>query len=422
MMALKGPLDLAGLRRALSEVVDRHEVLRTSFREDPEGPVQVIHPTLLVELPVVDLGRLAPLDQRKEIQRLSIQDGRRPFDYERGPVFRVTALRRSAQETAVLFTIHHVAFDGWSETLLFRELPALYPAFRAGQPSPLPPLTVQYQDFARWERQTFAGDALARQIAYWREHLHGAVPVDLCAGRPRPARQTFAAGSEGFVVPEALARRLEAFAAEHCATLFMALLAAFKVLLHQETGQDDIVVTCLFANRDQAELEDLIGYFSARLPLRTSMAPTFRELLERVRAVTLSAHEHPCILYEPVLEGASFLEPGDRGGATSFRVMFQLAKLPPPVGQASSELQINRLPVDTGKIGQDLTLFLFQSDRLSGDLRYNRDVLDSERAIRLRDRFLRILAAAVDAPDRPLPELLVEVSGTTPGQALSERP
>ena len=420
LVAFAGPLDPACLRRALQEVVDRHEMLRTTFRDDDAGPVQVVHPALPVQLPLIDLERIAPLDQRAEIRLWSAHDARSPFDYERGPLFRAILFRCSERESLALFTVHHVAFDGWSQSILIDEVSTLYNAFRADGPSPLRPLAAQYQDFARWQRQTFAGEALAEQVTFWREHLRGAVPVDLCGDRPRPIPPTFAAGSEELLVPEELERKLETFAAEQGATLFMTLLAAFKALLRHETGQDDLVVTCLFANRNQPEIENLIGYFSAGMPLRTSGARTFRELLERVRAVTLSAHEHPYVLYEQVLDGASFLKPGDHGGITSFRVMFQLAKMP-PAGQDLSDVRVTRLPLDTGRIGQDLTLFLGQADRLGGRFRYNRDVLDPEMAAGLRDRFLQILAVAVAEPDRPLEEMLSPVRRDDPADRRAAR-
>ncbi|HSF41045.1 MAG TPA: amino acid adenylation domain-containing protein [Thermoanaerobaculia bacterium] len=399
LVAFEGHLDLSILHRAMQEIVDRHEVLRTSFRDGPEGPVQVVHPAVDVRFPVADLAGIAPGEQRAEVWRLSTLDGRTAFDYERGPLFRTTVFRLSERESLVLFTIHHVAFDGWSTSVLLGELSALYNAFREGRPSPLRPLAAQYQDFSRWQRQTLAGEALDREVTFWREHLRGAVPLDL-AVRPRPARPTFEAGFETFTVPEELEKRLDAFAAEHGVTLFMTLLAAFKALLHVETGKKDVVVTCLFANRNQVETENLIGNFFAGLPLRTRLsgARTFRDLLERVRDVALSAHEHPDILYEPVMEGQGFLEKGDRGGLATFRVMFQLAKLPPAV-QKLSGVEVTRLPFDTGRIRQDLTLFLSQSGRLVGRFKYNRDVLDPERVVRLRDRYLRILEAAVASPD-----------------------
>ncbi|HWN40735.1 MAG TPA: amino acid adenylation domain-containing protein, partial [Thermoanaerobaculia bacterium] len=409
VVLFEGDLDLASLRRAMQEIVERHEVLRTSFRDEGKGPVQVVHPSMPLELPIVDLAGIAALDQQAEVQRLSTLDGRSPFDYERGPLFRMTLFRCSEGKTVVLFTIHHVAFDGWSTSVLLGELSALYNAFREGRPSPLRPLAAQYQDFARWQRTTLSGELLEEQVTFWRDQLRGAVPLDLAAGRPRTGSRSFEAGIEMFTVPKELEKQLDAFAAEHYATLFMTLLAAFKALLHYETGRDDIVVTCLFANRNQLEIENLIGNFYAGLPLRARLSgsPTFRELLERVRNATLAAHEHPDILYEPVMEGLGCLEPGDRGGLATFRILFQLAKLP-PAEQELAGVKVTRLPFDTGKIRQDLSLFFSQSDELVGRFKYNRDVLDRERVFRMIDRFLRILAAAVAEPDCPLAELLRE--------------
>jgi amino acid adenylation domain-containing protein len=405
MVLLEGPLDLHCLRRALQEVTDRHEVLRTSFGETSGRPVQIIHPEIRIELPVVDLEPVEPARRMAEVRLWAALDGRTPFDLERAPLFRLTLFRSSERESLLLVVVHHVAFDGWSRAVLMSELAALYNAFRTGRPSPLLPLAAQYQDFARWQRRLLEGEGLEREVGFWREHLRGALPVRL--GGPRPARPTFDAGLEAFTVPEALERKLDRFAAEHCATLFMMLLAAFKAVLHLESGRDDIVVTCLFANRNEVEIENLIGNFFNGLPLRTRLAGvrSFRELLERVREETLAAHEHSDILHEPAMEGASFLEPGERGGLTTFRIMFQLAKLPPSA-QTLSDLRVVRLPFDTGKIRQDLSLFLTQSGRLGGRLKYNRDVLDRESVLRIRDRFLQVLEAAIEDPELPLDQLL----------------
>ena len=207
-------------------------------------------------------------------------------------------------------------------------------------------------------------------------------------------------------MPKELERQLDVFSTQQGVTLFMTLLAAFKALLYSETGQDDLVVPCSFANRNQLETESLIGNLATGLPLRTRLSGvrTFRELLQRVRDVTLLAHDHPDIFWEPVVDGMSFLEEGDRGGLTTFRILFQLVKVP-PAAQVASDLRITPLPVDTGKIRLDLSLFLSQADRLAGRFRYNRDVLDGARIKGLRDRFLRILAAVVADPERPLDEL-----------------
>ncbi|HEY2739397.1 MAG TPA: amino acid adenylation domain-containing protein, partial [Thermoanaerobaculia bacterium] len=231
LMHLEGPLDRACLWRAITAVVDRHELLRTSFRDDPEGPVQVIHPTVSVALPEVGLERLGAAEQRAEVKRFSILDGRLHFDYERPPFFRSTLFRCGAEEHILLFTIHHVALDWWSRSVMLREVAALYLAFRAGQPSPLPPLVAQFQDFARWQRRLSREEAQASQVTFWREHLSGAVPIDLgdlSESRPHPRKRTFTAGSEGIQVPEDLERQLDLFSARQGVTLFMTLLAAFK--------------------------------------------------------------------------------------------------------------------------------------------------------------------------------------------------
>ncbi len=411
MVLFEGPLDFVSLWRALQEIVARHEVLRTSFREEGSGPVQVVHPAFPIPFPVVDLEQLAPADRMEEVRHWATLDGRSHFDLERGPLFRLALFRCTGRENVLLFTVHHIAFDGWSRSVLIGELAALYNAFRAGRPSPLAPLAAQYQDFARWQRQTLSGETLAREVTFWREHLRGALPLDLAVGRPPASLRTFEAGVEPFALPQELARKLEAFAAAHCVTLFMTLLAAFEALLHHETGRDDIVVTSLFANRNQVEIENLIGNFFTGLPLRTRFAGlrTFRDLLERVRDVTLAAHEHPDILYGPVMAGMSFLETEERSGLAAFRVMFQFVKWP-LAEQALADLNVVRLPFDTGRINQDLTLFFYQAEGLSGRFKYNRDVLDRERVIHMRDRLLEILSAVVTDPDRPLAELAPEIS------------
>jgi acyl transferase domain-containing protein len=410
LVLIEGALDLSCLRRAVAAIVDRHEVLRTSFRDGAAGPVQVVHPALAVELPVVDLERLAPAGRMPEARRLSALDIESHFDYERVPLFRLTVYRFAERESVLLFTVHHIAFDGWSQAVLAGELAALYGAFRAGRPSPLPPLAAQYQDFARWQRQTLAGEALASQVAFWRRHLAGASSLDLGAGLPRSGRRTFRAGFEAVEVPQELERKLEGLAAEHGVTLFMTLFAAFNALLHLETREDDIVVICLFANRNQAEIENLIGNFYAGLPLRTrfSGAGSFRELLERVREVTLAAHEHPDILYEQVFAGLGFEDREDRGGLETFRVLFQLTRVAPPGKGGPGDLRMTQLPIANETIRKDLSLFLAQAERLTGRFKYNRDVLSPERVARMRERFLRILAAAVADPSRPLDELLRE--------------
>ncbi len=406
LMHLQGPLDLVCLRQAIAAVVERHELLRTSFQDGPAGPTQVIHPMVPLHFPIVDLGRLGAAERMAEVRRFSIVDGRLHFDYQRPPLFRQTLFRGAADEHILLFTIHHVAADWWSGSILIGEVSALYLAIHERRPSPLPPVVAQFQDFARWQRRLSQEEAHASQVTFWRDHLHGALPIDLNPGRPRPQKPTYTAAVEEVHVPADLEKELDAFSARHGVTLFMTLLAAFKALLHHETGQDDLVVPCSFANRNQFETESLMGNLAVNLPLRTRLAgvETFRDLLQRVRHVTLQAHDHPDIFWEPVVAGMSFLEEGDRGGLTTFRILFQLIKAP-PTAEAASDLRITQLGVDTGKIRLDMSLFLTQDNGLSGRFRYHRDILDKPRVARMRHRFLRILAAIVADPDRPLADL-----------------
>ena len=185
LVRFEGELDVVCLRQAFGEIVDRHEVLRTSFAEGPEGAIQVVHPRLEIAFPIVDLSALQPSARIEEIRRWSAFDRRRHFDYERAPLFRLTLFRSAERDNVLLFNVHHIAFDGWSRPVMLSELSVLYNAFRAGSPSPLRPLAAQYQDFARWQRQVMAGGALARQVAFWREHLQGRRrSTSAPAGRP----------------------------------------------------------------------------------------------------------------------------------------------------------------------------------------------------------------------------------------------
>lgn len=403
LLRFAGRLEIACLRLALQAMVDRHEALRTSFREVGEGPVQVVHAALAVHLPVVDLRRLTAREAGEvgqamaEVLCSSRRDARAHFDLEGVPLFRLALFRCSEREHLLLFTVHHIVFDGWSYPVLVRELSAGYNAISAGRRPLLPALTVQCRDLAR--RQRRSGEALARHTAYWREQLRGAGPLDLGGDRPRPSRRTFAAGIETIAVPKELERRLAALAAGRRVTLFMILLAAFNALLHGETEQDDLVVTGLFANRNQIEIEGLIGNFFVSLPLRTRLRGlhTFDELLAQVRDLTLAAHEHADVPAHVVMERTGSREP--------FRILFQLQQLP-SAEPAFDGLEVTRLPVDTGRIGHDLGLVFFQSDRLEGRFRYNLDVLDAERIVRMRDRLLAILAAAAAAPGGPLASLV----------------
>ncbi|HEU4562389.1 MAG TPA: amino acid adenylation domain-containing protein, partial [Longimicrobium sp.] len=298
---LAGALDVEALGRALGEVVRRHEVLRTVFREVEGALEQVITPFSGFALPLADLSHLVEADRETEVMRLAAEDAARPFDLLVGPLFRARVLRLGAEEHVLLIGMHHVASDGWSLGVLFRELSALYGAFREGRASPLPELGVQYADYAVWHRAHLSGPTLERHLAWWRARLAGAPELlELPTDHPRPAARTYHGAYERADLPAGLLERLRALGQREGATLYMVLLAAFQVLLSRYGGGDDVVVGSPIAGRNRRELEGLIGYFANTLVLRTELGgdPGFGEVLRRVRAAVLGGYEHQDVPFD----------------------------------------------------------------------------------------------------------------------------
>ena len=292
---MSGPLDVGALRRALSEIAARHESLRTSFTVVEGNPVQVIAPAVSVELPVVELAELSESEREAEALRLAREEAQRPFDLERGPLVRASLLRLGGEEHVLLLNMHHIVGDDWSFSVLMRELMALYEAFSQGDPSPLKELPIQYADYAVWQREWLQGEQLEAQLAYWKQQLSGAPAVlALPTDRPRPAVPSYQGANDSLALPKQLSEQLRALSQREGVTLYMTLLAAFQTLLMRYSGQEDIVVGSPIAGRTRAETESLIGFFLNTLVLRTSLSgdPSFRELLGRVREVTLGAYEH----------------------------------------------------------------------------------------------------------------------------------
>ncbi|WP_240357197.1 condensation domain-containing protein, partial [Myxococcus eversor] len=292
-LRLEGPLDALALQRAFSELIRRHEALRTSFVEDNGTPFQTISPPSSFSLPMEDLSSA---EEREVVAReRAHQDAVRPFDLSRGPLLRASLLRLAPQQHVLLLNLHHAVSDGWSMGLLVREVTSLYGAYRQGRPSPLPELPLQYADYAVWQRQWLKDDVLSRQVAWWKHQLAGAPAVlDLPTDFPRPPLQSFHGRTVDFQLPQALSRAVEAFCKQEGSTLFMGMLTAFQLLLSRYSGQDDISVGSPIAGRRASELEGLIGFFVNTLVLRSRVDPrsSFRELLSQVRSSTLTAYEH----------------------------------------------------------------------------------------------------------------------------------
>ncbi|HEX8273629.1 MAG TPA: amino acid adenylation domain-containing protein [Longimicrobiaceae bacterium] len=305
---LRGPLRAASLRRALGEVVRRHEALRTRFPERDGTPVQVVDPPAPLPLPAVDLAGLAEDARARELRRLADADAAAPFDLAAGPPLRAALVRLGGEDHALLLAVHHAVSDGWSTGILFRELSALYGAFAAGVPSPLAEPPVQYADFAVWQRAWLAGPRLERQLRWWTERLAGAPPLlELPTDRPRTATRAPRSGRETLRVAPDAAAALRALAAREGATPFMVLLAAWQALLGRRAGQDDVVVGTPIAGRTRAETEGLIGLFVNTLALRADLSgdPPFAGLLARVRDTALGAFAHQELPFERLVDAVA---------------------------------------------------------------------------------------------------------------------
>src|SRR5947209_16214692 len=404
-LRLSAPVNVGILERCLNEIVRRHEVLRTTFGTVDGRPVQVVAPQLQLGVAVVDLRQLGPTEREAEAQRLAAIEAQRPFDLARGPLLRATLLQLAEADAVLLLSMHHIVSDGWSLGVLYRELATLYQSYQLGQPSPLAELSIQYADFAVWQREWLQGDVLAEQLGYWQEQLRGAPAVlELPTDRPRPSVQTFRGAVETFVVPRGVATQLGRLVQREGATLFMGLLAAFGVLLHRYTGQTDLVVGSPIANRTRAELEGLIGFFVNTLALRLDLGgePTFRELLGRVREVTLGAYAHQDLPFEKLVED---LQPErDLSRNPLFQVMCVLQNAPAlgRTANASTDSSSAEPPqVDTGTARLDLTLTLGElpDGRLAGAIEYNTDLFDAATMRRLVEHFQTLLSGIAAQPD-----------------------
>lgn len=403
---LHGELDISALEQSFDEIVNRHEALRTIFPNVNGKPVQVILPALKLTLQRKDLRELSDDDREAEVRRLATEEVRRPFDLSRGPLLRLTLLRTGEQDHMLVFCIHHIISDGWSSSVLIRELVTCYKSFLVQQRPELPDLPVQYVDFARWQREWLDGEALQTQLEYWRKQLAGAPPVlALPIAKPRPAVQTFRGARELHVLPPAISAAIDRLSKQERVTPFMVLLAVFQVLLSRYTGQDDIVVGTPIAGRDQVETEELIGFFVNTLVLRTNLAgnPSFKELLGRVREVALGAAAHQDLPFEKLVEE---LQPErDLSRTPLFQTMFALQNIPQD-SYSLPNLTLSPVAADTGAAKFDLTMFFNPTeDGLLGTLEYNTDLFDADSIRRMWLHYERMLHRVLATPEERISSL-----------------
>ncbi|HEX7182532.1 MAG TPA: amino acid adenylation domain-containing protein [Thermoanaerobaculia bacterium] len=401
---LHGPLDAAALAGALAEIVRRHEALRTTLEQDPDGPVQVVAPfSGSHPLPWVDLARLPAGSRQDEAGRLVAEEASRPFDLERGPLFRTVLLRLGPEEHVLLANFHHAIADGWSLGVFHRELAALYAAFRAGKPSPLADLPIQYADFSAWQQEWLQGEVLETQLAYWRERLAGAPAVlELPSDPPRPAVRSHRGAARSLLLPARLSGAAREAGHRARATRFMTLLAAWKVLLQRLSGQDDLVVGTPIAGRNQVETEGLIGLFVNTLALRTGLSgdPAFLEAVTRVRDTCLEAYAHQDLPFERLVEE---LRPErDLAHAPLVQVIFGLRE-PSERGLALPGLTAESAEVRHEAVKFDLALSLEETGAgLLARLDYSTDLYDGAAATRWLESLAALLEGVAADPARPL--------------------
>ncbi|MDZ8079259.1 MAG: amino acid adenylation domain-containing protein [Nostoc sp. DcaGUA01] len=403
---IKGQLNITALHQSLNEILKRHEIWRTTFKLINGQPVQDIARDLTWDLPIINLEHLSNQNWESEVKQLVAKEATKPFNLAKGLLVRATLLRLNEQEHVLLVTMHHIITDGWSCGVFLRELSTLYAAFSTNQPSPLPELPIQYADFAIWQRDRIQGEFLATKLKYWKQQLSGELPVlQLPADRPRPTVTTFAGAKQYFTFSTTLTNALKQLSQREDATLFMSLLAAFNILLYRYTDQEDILIGSPIANRNRAELEGILGLFVNTLVLRNNLSgnPSFRELLHRVRQVTLDAYAHQDLPFEMLVEK---LQPErDLSRNPFYEVMFVLQNTPTSVQEVSG-LTLHTLEFDSGTSQLDIFLSMFESQEgLTGCLEYNTDIFDATTISQFIKNYQTLLENIVANPEQHIYDL-----------------
>ncbi len=373
----KGSLNIKALQDAIATVIERHEAIRTHFPVVDGAPVQVVGPPGEFHLPQQDLRSIAEADREEKLIELLQRDAAEPFDLARGPLFRARLYRVGEKEHVLMCVMHHTIGDGWSSGVFVREIGLLYPAYLEGKPSPLPPLPVQYVEFARRQRQWLESDSFRTELAYWTRKLEGLTDaLELPTDRPRPPVQTANGAREIVRFRPGLMENIEDLSRREGVTPFMCLLAALATLLMRYSGQDDIAVGTPIANRTSVESEQLIGFFANTLVFRTDLSgnPTFRDLLRRVREVALGAYAHQDVPFEKLVE---VLKPvRDLSRSPLFQVLFAFQNLPAEVIELPG-LRLEPVILQTVTTQADIAMYVGRDLKGHGmSLEYNTDLFD----------------------------------------------
>jgi alpha-ketoglutarate-dependent taurine dioxygenase/acyl carrier protein len=407
---LTGSLNIPAFGQSLNEILRRHEALRTRFTLAEGKPVQAIVPNLALKIPLVSLENLPAAEREREVLRLADHEAKLPFDLAQPPLLRVTLLKLSETDHVALFIMHHIATDGWSIGILIQELSTLYEVFcsEPATPTLLPELSIQYADFAHWQRQWLQGKVLADRLDYWKRQLAGipsTLHLEKLAGNPPLATQTGECAAQSFLLPPDLSAKIRALSSQEGVTLFMTLLASFQILLYRYTSQEDIVIGTDVANRDRPEIEPIMGFFVNLLVLRGDLSgnPTFRELLERVREVTLAAYDRSDLPFAKLVEA---LRPDRSSSITPlFQVLFVLQSVPLPAFELSG-LKVEVMELNTGLARFDLALFMEETERgIVGTWKYRTDLFNPNAIARISTNLQTLLRSITQNPDTQIDAL-----------------
>lgn len=406
---IEGPLQTSLLQRALGKIVERHEVLRTVFKiEDADEPRQVILNEIAAPFSVVDLRSNAPEDQAVKLEECLGGEMSQPFHLSEGPLLRAVVVQLGEQEHVLFLALHHIVADGWSIPILVRELSAFYVALQSDRSIDLPPLPVQYADYAVWQRGWNESEGRARQLAYWEKQLAGLVPLGLPTDHPRNEQSMARGATAAFTITSPLASRLRLLGLQEEATQFMVFLAAFKVLLGRYCHQNEIAVGTPVANRERREIQGLIGFFVNTLVLHTSVNPegSFRELLQQMRKTVLDGMDHQDLPFEQLVD---HLRPERTANQNPlFQVMFIVENTPRSDMQLG-DIRLRPFEVKGQSAKFDLTLNLMPEETgvLQGRLNYNSELFEPASMERMIGHYRQLLEGIAEQPDQTIAELSI---------------
>ena len=402
---ITGPLNVNALTSAIGAVIERHESLRTIFESVDGEARQVVLSDVDVQVPILNLADLPESEREREALRIASEEGKRPFDLTRGPLLRTVLLQVSRDQYILVLAMHHIITDGWSISILFRELAHCYEAYASGREPELPELPIQYAEYAQWQREYIAGEVLAKQVQYWKNKLAGAQTIlDLPTDRPRPTTHSWHGATEELIFESQVRGALKEFAQSEGATLFMASMAAFQALLWRYTSQDSILVGTPTAARSQIEIENLVGFFVNTLVFRADFTPdvTFRELVRQVRACALEAYAHQDVPFEKLVE--ELVPQRSMNTSPLFQVMFTFQNIPKQVFEISG-LKMKELEFETGIAKFDLAVEAFEDDEddeFHCRFEYNTDLFEKQTILRELGHFRNLVNAVLKNPDEPL--------------------